>query len=113
VLAAGLPVLLDATFLKRVQRQGVLAVGSALGVPCRILALHAPPELLRQRVQQRMARGGDPSEADGAVLERQLQQREPLDATEQVLAVQVDTRAPVDWAAVLPADWLREAGPRP
>jgi aminoglycoside phosphotransferase family enzyme/predicted kinase len=113
VLAAGLPVLLDATFLKRAQRQGVLAVGSALGVPCRILALHAPPELLRQRVQQRMARGGDPSEADGAVLERQLQQREPLDATEQVLAVQVDTRAPVDWAAVLPADWLRDAGPRP
>lgn len=113
VLDAGLPVLLDATFLKRAQRQAVLAVGQALGVPCRILALDAPAELLRQRVRLRTARGGDPSEADEAVLERQLQQRDPLDPDEQVLAVQVDTRAPVEWAAVLPAGWQREAGPRP
>jgi hypothetical protein len=106
VLAAGWPVLVDATFLKRAQRRTVLAVGQRLGVPCRMLVLDAPPAVLRERVAQRMAEGRDPSEADGAVLERQLQQREPLDADEQACAVQVDTRAPVDWAAVLPPAWI-------
>lgn len=110
VLTAGLPVLLDATFLKRAQRQLVLATGKTLGVPCRILALDAPSEVLRERVLQRAVRGGDPSEADVAVLEQQLRQREPLDAAEQALAVSVDTSAPVDWASVLPADWQGAAG---
>ena len=111
VLRAGLPVLVDATFLRQAQRRAVMAVAQALGLPCRILALDAPPEVLRQRVLQRAAAGGDPSEADVAVLEQQLLQREPLDAAEQALAVRVDTSAPVDWGAVLPADWRREAPP--
>ncbi len=107
VLTGGWPVLLDATFLRRSQRQPLIALAQELGLPCRLLVLDAPPEVLRQRVAQRQARGDDPSEADLTVLEQQLQQREPLAPEEQALAVRVDTRQPVDWAAVLPPSWWR------
>lgn len=108
LLSAGLPVLVDATFLKVAQRRTVMAVAQALGLPCRILVLDAPPALLRQRVLQRAETGADPSEADSAVLEAQIRQREPLQADELAHAIQVDTREPVNWATLLPADWQRE-----
>ncbi len=105
VLAAGLPVLLDATCLKVAQRQPFMALAQELGVPCRILALDAPVDVLRQRVLQRASSGGDPSEADVAVLEGQLKAREPLTQEERACAVAVDTSQPVDWRGVLPAGW--------
>ena len=105
VLSAGLPVLVDATCLKAAQRHLFMALAQELGVPCRILALDAPVAVLRQRVLHRAAKGGDPSEADVAVLEGQLKAREPLTAQERACAVQVDTSQLVDWAAVLPGTW--------
>lgn len=111
VLSAGMPVLVDATFLKVAQRRTVIGVAQALGVPCRILALEAPLDLLRQRVLQRADAGSDPSEADVAVLETQIQQREPLQADELAHAIPVDTSEPVNWAALLPPDWRQEAAP--
>ena len=106
VLTAGLPVLVDATCLKVAQRQPFMALAQALGVPCHILALDAPVDVLRQRVLQRASSGGDPSEANVAVLEMQLQAREPLTDAERVCAVQVDTTWPVDWGKLLPGEWL-------
>lgn len=105
VLFAGLPVLVDATCLKVAQRQLFMTLAQELGVPCRILALDAPVDVLRQRVLQRAAKGSDPSEADVAVLEGQFKGREPLTTQELACALQVDTSQPVDWGAVLPADW--------
>lgn len=105
VLFAGLPVLVDATCLKVAQRRLFMALAQELAVPCRILALDAPVDVLRQRVLHRAAKGGDPSEADVAVLEGQLKAREPLTAQELACAVQVDTSQPVDWMVVLPAAW--------
>lgn len=107
VLFAGLPVLVDATCLKAAQRHLFMTLAQERGVPCRILALDAPVEVLRQRVLHRLAKGADPSEADVAVLEGQLKAREPLTAQELACAVQVDTSQPVDWAAVLPGAWGR------
>lgn len=106
ILHAGLPVLVDATCLKVAQRQPFMALARELGLPCRILALDAPVDVLRQRVLQRASKGGDPSEADVAVLEGQLKAREPLTQEERACAVQVDTSRPVDWAVVLPFDWI-------
>jgi len=107
VLSAGLPVLVDATCLKVAQRHLFMVLAQELGVPCRILALDAPVEVLRQRVLHRLAKRADPSEADVAVLEGQLKAREPLTEEERACAVQVDTSRPVDWAAVLPGAWRR------
>ncbi|HMN22500.1 MAG TPA: AAA family ATPase [Ottowia sp.] len=102
VLEAGHAVLADATFLRRAHRAEFIALADALGVPCRILAFDAPEAVLRERVARRKVVGGDASEADVAVLEHQLAEREPFAADEQPLITRVDTSAPVDWASVLP-----------
>lgn len=102
VLEAGLPVLVDATFLARAQRAPFLALAQALQLPCRILAFDAPVPVLQERVLRRLQRGGDASEATLEVLQAQLARREPLGAEEQALAVPVNSTQPVDWSVLLP-----------
>ena len=108
LLQAGQPVLVDATFIRRARREPFVALAESLGLPWRILAFDAPEAVLRERVRRRHASGGDASEADEAVLLRQLAQREPLAADEAAHALRIDTGAPVDWAhwdaALPPAD---------
>ncbi len=102
VLSAGYPVLVDATFLSHAHRAQFVALAVQKQVPCRILSFDAPLDVLRERVERRLRKGGNASEATLAVLEAQLKCREPLDATEQALAIRVDTSHPVDWVALLP-----------
>jgi hypothetical protein len=68
-LAAGWPVILDATFLDPENRAAAEAVATRAGVPFEGLWLEADADVLRARVA---ARTDDPSEADLRVLERQL-----------------------------------------
>src|SRR5690606_25841275 len=82
VVAAGYPVLLDATFLRRAQRRSLAELAEALGVPFVIFAFDAPPEVLRERVRRRAEAGKDASEADVAVLDAQLRAREPFEEEE-------------------------------
>ena len=105
-LAAGYPVLVDATFIRQARRAPFIALAEALGVPWRLLAFDAPPAVLRERVRQRQAAGGDASEADLAVLQSQLAQREPLAPDEARHALCIDTTLPVDWAR-----WAAELPP--
>jgi hypothetical protein len=79
LLEAGLPVVLDAAFLRREERRSAQAVAQRAGVPFSILACAAPEEVLRKRLQ---ARRLDPSEADVAVLDRLRGVAEPLAADE-------------------------------
>lgn len=102
VLDAGLPVLVDATFLRGTQRAAFIQLARELHVPCRILAFDAPGEVLRERLRRRAAAGGDASEATVEVLARQLAEREPFTQAECALVIRVDTTEPVDWARVLP-----------
>ena len=99
LLQAGQPVLVDATFIRRARRRPFIALAQALDMPWRILAFDAPEPVLRERVRQRHAGGGDASEADLAVLQDQLAQREPLFADEAAQALRIDTRDAVDWQA--------------
>ncbi|HOB65921.1 AAA family ATPase [Ottowia sp.] len=98
-LDAGQPVLVDATFIRAARRAPFIALAQSLGVPWRILAFDAPEPVLRERVRQREAAGGDASEAGESVLASQLAHREPLTPAEAAHALVVDTQAPVDWAA--------------
>lgn len=69
VLAAGRPVILDATFMDADQRAMAENLAAEAGVRFAGVWLQSDPDLLRQRVG---ARTGDASDADLAVLEAQL-----------------------------------------
>ncbi|MDF2463731.1 MAG: hypothetical protein K0Q43_1966 [Ramlibacter sp.] len=78
-LQAGYPVVLDAAFLRRSERDAARELARELKVPFSILACEAPPEVLRARL---MARRDDASEADAAVLDHLRTSVEPLGADE-------------------------------
>ena len=87
VLAAGFPVIVDATFLKRGHRQPFLALAQQRGVRAAILVCAADHAELVRRIQARQSSGQDPSEADVAVMEQQARQQEALTEDEAVVAV--------------------------
>jgi aminoglycoside phosphotransferase family enzyme/predicted kinase len=68
-LAAGQSVVLDAVHLRPEERAGTAAVAAAAGVDFAGFWLDAPAEVLIARVDARL---GDASDADGAVVRRQL-----------------------------------------
>lgn len=103
VVAAGYPVLVDATFLARPQRANFRALAAALGVPFVILAPQAPAAVMRARVAARDAAGTDASEATVAVLERQLAAAEPLGPDEEAAAVKFDSGGDIDVAVLATA----------
>lgn len=82
VIGAGFPALVDATFLKRAQRDVFRALAERLRVPFVIFDCSAPADLLRERVSTRALEARDASEATLGVLERQLQQCEPVSEEE-------------------------------
>ena len=94
VVEAGFTVLVDATFLKRAQRDAFRRLAAQLGVPFTILAFRAHAETLRRRVARRSAQADDASEADLAVLHGQFAALEPLTSAEQAYTLTIDTEAP-------------------
>jgi len=115
VLDAGYPAVVDATFLERGEREAFRALAARLRVPFAILNFEAPEAVLRSRIAGRRARADDASEADLAVLGRQLATREPLAAEEMPNVVTVDaTQAPsADLWRPLVERLRRDAGVRP
>ncbi|TAM34182.1 MAG: hypothetical protein EPN61_17430 [Burkholderiaceae bacterium] len=81
-LQAGFPVILDAAFLRRAERTEALALARALDVPFSIVACEASLPVLRARL---LARQGDASEADIAVLNGLSALAEPLTDKERAL----------------------------
>jgi predicted kinase len=70
-LGAGWAVALDAAFLQPAEREAAQNLGAELAAPFQGLWLDAPAEVLRRRVRDRV---DDASDADEAVLDRQLAQ---------------------------------------
>ncbi|MBX3439250.1 MAG: AAA family ATPase, partial [Planctomycetaceae bacterium] len=83
VIRAGFPVVVDATFLKFDERHRFRQLAHELGVPFQILAFEAHDDILRARIQSRLAAGRDASDATLAVLAAQRQAVEPLTADER------------------------------
>jgi predicted kinase len=94
-LRAGFSVVVDAAFLKRAERNAFRAIAERLDAPFLILDFHAPIDVLRARITQRLARADDASEAGFAVLERQFAAREPLTPAEMAAAFAVGATGPV------------------
>ncbi len=105
VLAAGYPVIVDATFLRRADRERFRALAADLKAPFAIAACEAPLEVLRDRVAARTRAARDASEATVEVLERQIGTRELLAPDECQSAVRLDAAVAADEAlrAGLPA----------
>ena len=59
VIDAGYPVIVDATFLKRSQRQSFARLAQSLGVPFSIIHCQAHEDVLRERIRNRQAEGVD------------------------------------------------------
>ena len=84
LLDAGWPVIVDAAFLERKQRDLFRQVAKQHGADFRILDIRVDPDVLRARVLQRQAKGTDASDADIAVLECQLKSAQPLEEDELI-----------------------------
>lgn len=89
-LSAGWPVVVDAAFLLRVERDEFAALAQSLAVPFTIFDCRAALPLLRLRLEQRQATGADPSEADAAVLDWLIGVDEPVESPESARAIVVD-----------------------
>lgn len=96
VAGAGMTVLVDATFLEASRRDSMRRLAETLGVPFLVLECRAGPDELRRRVRRRARGGVDPSEADVAVLEKQLADWRPLADAERSSTITVDTEGDVD-----------------
>jgi hypothetical protein len=78
LLTTGWPVIVDAAFLERWQRDLFREVAQRRGLRMNILNLNADPSTLRERIKQRAAQGHDASEADLRVLQHQIETEQPL-----------------------------------
>ena len=76
VCSAGGRALVDATFVDGRRRAAFVEAAISWGVPVILLVVHAPPELIRQRLA---ARTGDPSDADWGVYEALRAKWSPVD----------------------------------
>ncbi len=85
ILQGGDSVVVDATFLRRQQRESFCQLADCLGVSFGILHFDADVATLRQRITDRISRADDVSDADLSVLESQLASQEPLSAEERQL----------------------------
>ena len=97
---AGYPALVDATFLKRWQRDLFRREANAQRIPYIIVDVTAPEAVLRERIAARLAAGSDASEANQGVLTHQLAQNEALTGYELSVALQFDTSC-ADRAAIV------------
>lgn len=82
LLASGWSVVVDATFLKRADRNALHALAQSAGADFAILAPSATEQQLRQRIEARQALGRDASEATAEVLVQQMRSMEPLQPDE-------------------------------
>ncbi len=89
MLQSGLPVIVDAAFLKRRERQQFRALAEEMGVPFAILDIHADDSLLRHRLDRRQLERRDASEAGVEVYELLKAVAEPLTEAEKPFVVEV------------------------
>jgi len=104
-LAAGWPAIVDAAFLRHEERASFADLAATLGVPFAIIDCRAPLSVLHQRIERRLAEAADPSDADGAVLERLRAADVPLDDAERGVALVVDAEDPQP-VSMLAQRWL-------
>jgi aminoglycoside phosphotransferase family enzyme/predicted kinase len=111
-LAAGFPVIVDATFERRGQRDRFRELARMGGAAFRLVGCAAPEAVLRARILARAGPASDASDADLAVLEHRLRSGEPPAGDEAGDTLEVDTASPdLDSNVELLAQRLAGAAP--
>jgi hypothetical protein len=100
-LAAGLPIIVDATFLQASQRAPFVQLARSAGCPLLIIDCLAPADVLEARIVARHREAKDPSEADLDVLRRQLSTLEPMQTQQDVALIRAQTSSPNALAGVV------------
>lgn len=100
---AGLLALIDATFLRKTDRDRFRQLAEARDIPFVIIDCEAPTETLRQRIEGRAGRPGNVSDADLEVMRMQQQNHDPLTPQERAHCIAKPLEGPV------PASTLRES----
>lgn len=90
-LEGGYSAIVDASFLAGRDRRHFQGLADLCGVNGVILSCEADYSVLARRIAERLRSGADVSDADLAVLDRQLRVAEPLQAGELANGVRVDT----------------------
>ncbi len=96
ILKSGYNVIIDAAFLYHRQRSAFLELAESIGSSVVILECAAPGPVLKQRIRERIGHDRDASDANIAVLQHQLENREPLDSAELKLCISVNTSEEID-----------------
>ena len=95
ILRAGHTAIIDAAFLRHVQRNQLRAVADQEHALFVILDLQTPENALQARLHQRRQQINEASEAGLAVLQHQLATREPLSDDEQGHALTINGAKPI------------------
>ena len=95
-LRNGFDAIVDATFLRRSERDAFARLAARHGAPYAILDCTAPEDVLRRRIAARAAEARDASEAGLEVLDHQLAEQDPLADDERRATIQVRTDEPLD-----------------
>ncbi|MGZ5048621.1 MAG: bifunctional aminoglycoside phosphotransferase/ATP-binding protein [Usitatibacter sp.] len=101
VLAAGYPVVVDAAFLDRADRDHFRHVARTAGAAFELVTCMAPDEVLRERIARRGAARDDASEAGAAVLDLQRRTGDALADDERIHCVALDTTHGTEWRGAI------------
>ncbi|OHV08896.1 AAA family ATPase [Kushneria phosphatilytica] len=93
LLDAGFPVCIDATALRRVQRDRLRHEAEKRGLQVLTISFEADEATLKRRIEKRQQQRGEVSEAGIEVLGHQLATREPFGDDEKGQVVHLDTTA--------------------
>ncbi len=94
LLSTGSSVIVDATFLKRPQRQLFTELAGQLGIPIHLLNCEVSMKLAEQRILDRAQQKNDPSDATYEVMQEQWHSRDPVSPEEQIHKIDVDMERP-------------------
>jgi predicted kinase len=95
LLSAGMPVIVDAAFLQREEREQFRRLAHERKIPFAIASMKTSVGTMRERIVQREIKSNDASEAGLAVLELLRKKQEKLSPREQACAIEFDNEEDV------------------
>jgi aminoglycoside phosphotransferase family enzyme/predicted kinase len=95
LLGTGMPVIVDAAFLRRNEREQFGRLAHELGIPFIIASMKTKLDTMRERILQRQIKSNDASEAGLEVLELLRNKQEKLSPREQTCAIEFDNEEDV------------------